>query len=379
MSFSPARVLFFIFFLTLLSPCFADNFDDLLDESGLAGSFSPTLRIGIKVDVDSVALSGDADVLASDGRVIGQIQGAYELAVRDGGISISGMKFGRGPIRLRSSLLPLKVGTTMLRGEVEVFLENGRLTVVNELGIEDYVRGVINKEAIPSWPLEAKKTQAVLARTFAVYQKMFNPRSRLFDLAPSVLDQVYGGLGREDLSSNRAVDETKGEVITIGSNPAKIYFHSTCGGTISSSAEVWGKDEPHLKEKACPYCRKSSLYRWTRKLDAADVAKKLAPAGISGGIKSIKAERGRTRVKNVVVNGRKISVNKFRELVGFSVVWSNDFTVQKNGNTLIFQGKGAGHGVGVCQWGMAGMAAQGKDHREILKFYLSGIEIRKMY
>lgn len=379
MSFSPARVLFFIFFLTLLSPCFADNFDDLLDESGLAGSFSPTLRIGIKVDVDSVALSGDADVLASDGSVIGQIQGAYELAVRDGGISISGMKFGRGPIRLRSSLLPLKVGTTMLRGEVEVFLENGRLTVVNELGIEDYVRGVINKEAIPSWPLEAKKTQAVLARTFAVYQKMFNPRSRLFDLAPSVLDQVYGGLGREDLSSNRAVDETKGEVITIGSNPAKIYFHSTCGGTISSSAEVWGKDEPHLKEKACPYCRKSSLYRWTRKLDAADVAKKLAPAGISGGIKSIKAERGRTRVKNVVVNGRKIPVNKFRELVGFSVVWSNDFTVQKNGNTLIFQGKGAGHGVGVCQWGMAGMAAQGKDHREILKFYLSGIEIRKMY
>ncbi|MBO4440669.1 SpoIID/LytB domain-containing protein [bacterium] len=351
----------------------------MLDESGLAGSFSPTLRIGIKVDVDSVALSGDADVLASDGSVIGQIQGAYELAVRDGGISISGMKFGRGPIRLRSSLLPLKVGTTMLRGEVEVFLENGRLTVVNELGIEDYVRGVINKEAIPSWPLEAKKTQAVLARTFAVYQKMFNPRSRLFDLAPSVLDQVYGGLGREDLSSNRAVDETKGEVITIGSNPAKIYFHSTCGGTISSSAEVWGKDEPHLKEKACPYCRKSSLYRWTRKLDAADVAKKLAPAGISGGIKSIKAERGRTRVKNVVVNGRKIPVNKFRELVGFSVVWSNDFTVQKNGNTLIFQGKGAGHGVGVCQWGMAGMAAQGKDHREILKFYLSGIEIRKMY
>lgn len=379
MSLSPAKAVFFLFFLTFLSPCFADGFDDLLDESGLEGSFSPTLRIGIKVDVTSVALSGDADVLDQNGSVTGQIQGAYELSVKDGEISISGTKFGRGPIRLRSSLLPLKIGTTMLRGEVEIFLQNGKLTVVNELGIEDYVRGVINKEAIPSWPLEAKKTQAVLARTFAVYQKMFNPRSRLYDLAPSVLDQVYGGLGKEDLSSNRAVNETKGEVITIGSNPAKIYFHSTCGGTISSSAEVWGKDEPHLKEKACPYCIKSSLYRWTRKLDTADVAKRLSPAGISGGIQSIKTERGRTRVKNVVVNGKKIPVNKFRELVGFSVVWSNDFTVQKNGKTLIFQGKGAGHGVGVCQWGMAGMAAQGKNHKEIVKFYLSGIEIRKMY
>jgi len=379
MSSSPVRAVFFLFFLIFLSPCFAEGFDDLLDESGLAGSFSPTLRIGIMVDVASAALSGDAEVLDLNGREIGQIQGTYELSVKNGEIAISGTKFGGGPIRLHSSLLPLKIGSTMLRGDVEVFLQNGKLTVVNELGIEDYVRGVINKEAIPSWPLEAKKTQAVLARTFAVYQKMFNPRSKLYDLAPSVLDQVYGGLGKEDLSSNKAVSETKGEIITIGSDPAKIYFHSTCGGTISSSAEVWGKDEPHLKEKSCPYCKKSSLYRWTRKLNAADVAKKLGPAGISGGIKSINVERGRTRIKNVVVNGKKIPVNKFRELVGFSIVWSNDFTVQKNGNTLIFQGKGAGHGVGVCQWGMAGMAAQGKNHQEILKFYLSGIEIRKMY
>ena len=89
--------------------------------------------------------------------------------------------------------------------------------------------------------------------------------------------------------------------------------------------------------------------------------------------------RGKTRVDSVVVDGKKIPVNKFRELVGFSVIWSNDFTVSKSGDTFVFSGKGAGHGVGVCQWGMAGMAKLGKTHYEILKFYLKGIEIRKMY
>ena len=172
-------------------------------------------------------------------------------------------------LKFSSELIPIKFEGKMFRGEIEVYLKNSKLIVVNKLDIEDYVKGVINKEAVPSWPIEAKKTQAVLARTFAVYQKMFNPRSEFFDLAPTVLDQVYDGLGKEDVTSVEAVNATRGEIITLGSDPAKIYFHSTCGGTISSSAEIWKKDEPHLQELKCPYCTKSSLYRWKRNLKAA--------------------------------------------------------------------------------------------------------------
>lgn len=364
----------FILF-TFVFPLHAFDVDELLDGDGLSNGFTHFLRIGIKTDISSFTIEGDAQILDKKEKAVSSVQGRFQVSAAAGGIKVGGKIFKEEMIKFSSELIPLKVEGRMFRGEIEVYLKNAKLIVVNKLDIEDYVKGVINKEAIPSWPIEAKKTQAVLARTFAVYQKMFNPRSTYFDLAPTVLDQVYDGLGKEDVSSVEAVNATKGEVITLGSDPAKIYFHSTCGGTISSSAEIWKKDEPHLQELHCPYCTKSSLYRWTRKLKAADLAKKL---GVKS-VKSIKTVRGKTRVDSVVVDGKKIPVNKFRELVGFSVIWSNDFSVSKNGGIFVFNGKGAGHGVGVCQWGMAGMAAQGKNHYEILKFYLKGIEIRKMY
>ncbi len=367
----PFLFIFFIFFFQI----YAFDIDEMLDGDGLSNGFTHFLRIGIKTDISSFSLEGDASISDKKEHIVGEIQGGVTVSADSGGIRVGGRVFKEEMIKFTSELIPLKVGGRMFRGEIEVYLKNAKLIVVNKLDIEDYVKGVINKESIPSWPLEAKKTQAVLARTFAVYQKMFNPRSAYFDLAPTVLDQVYDGLGKEDVSSAQAVNETKGEIITLGNNPAKIYFHSTCGGTVSSSAEIWKMDEPHLQQLSCPYCTKSSLYRWTRKLKASEIAKKLG----SKSVKSIKTVRGKTRVESVVVDGKKIPVNKFRELVGFSVIWSNDFTVSKSGDTFVFSGKGAGHGVGVCQWGMAGMAKLGKNHYEILKFYLKGIEVRKMY
>ena len=369
------RLSFLFFFFTFVFPIHAFDVDEFLDGDGLSSGFTHFLRIGIKTDIVSFSLEGDAQIFDKQELEVGKIQGQVSVSAEHGGIKVGSKVFKDSMLKFTSELIPLKFEGRMFRGEIEVYLKNSKLIVVNKLDIEDYVKGVINKEAIPSWPVEAKKTQAVLARTFAVYQKMFNPRSEFFDLAPTVLDQVYDGLGKEDVTSVEAVNSTKGEIVTLGSDPAKIYFHSTCGGTISSSAEIWKKEEPHLQELHCPYCTKSSLYRWKRNLKAADIAKKL---GVKS-VKSISTVRGKTRVDSVVVDGKKIPVNKFRELVGFSVIWSNDFTVSKSGANFVFSGKGAGHGVGVCQWGMAGMAAQGKNHYEILKFYLKGIEIRKMY
>lgn len=364
----------FIIFL-FFSSVYAFDIDEMLDDDGLSNGFTHFLRIGIKTDISSFQLEGDAQIFNKKEQVVGEIQGAVTVSAENGVIKVGSRIFKEEMIKFTSELIPLKVGERRFRGEIEVYLKNAKLIIVNKLDIEDYVKGVINKEAMPSWPIEAKKTQAVLARTFAVYQKMFNPRSPYFDLAPTVLDQVYDGLGKEDVTSVEAVNATKGEIITLGNNPAKIYFHSTCGGTISSSAEIWKMDEPHLQQLQCPYCTKSSLYRWKRNIKAADLAKKLGTKPV----KSIQVVRGKTRVDSVVVDGKKFQVNKFRELVGFSVIWSNDFSVSKSGDTFVFSGKGAGHGVGVCQWGMAEMAKLGKNHYEILKFYLKGIEVRKMY
>ncbi len=373
------KLLFFQIFIFLF-PLFSQNVEDMLTSEDSVEGFRPYLKIGIKVDVSSFVVEGDAEVLDETGKTAASIQGKYTVSVDGNLIKVGSQTLNSKMIKFSPKIMMIKIDGRMFRGEIEAWLIDGKMTIVNDLFIEDYVRGVINKEAIPSWPLEAKKTQAVLARTFAVYQKMNNPRSDKFDLAPSVLDQVYDGLDKEDVSSNKAVDETKGEVITKGSIALKIYFHSTCGGHTASSLEVWKKDDPHETGVKCPYCGKSSLYRWKRVLKADEIEKKLSSGGIkTGKIKSVKAVSGGLRVSSVAVNGISIPVNKFRELVGFSVIWSNDFTVKKDGKNLIFEGKGAGHGVGVCQWGMAGMAGAGKNYKDIINFYLKDIEIRKMY
>ena len=198
------KLSFLFFFLTFVFPVYAFDVDELLDGDGLSSGFTHFLRIGIKTDVVSFSLEGDAKVFDKKERAVGEIQGRVTVSAAQGGIKVGSKVFNGDMVKFTSELIPLKFEGRMFRGEIEVYVKNSKLIVVNKLDIEDYVKGVINKEAIPSWPVEAKKTQAVLARTFAVYQKMFNPRSEFFDLAPTVLDQVYDGLGKEDVTSVEA-------------------------------------------------------------------------------------------------------------------------------------------------------------------------------
>jgi len=367
--------LLFPFFL------FADDvLSQILRSEATVTSFDPTLRIGIVQSVDTLKIDGDAQMSGADGRVLGAIQGECRIApVATGKISVCGTTYP-APVTFTPKFSFMSVGGRMFRGKVEVILSGKGLTAVNALHIEEYVRGVINKEIMPGWHIEAKKAQAVLARTYAVHRKVMRPRTALYDLDPTVLDQVYGGLEKEDLTANKAVAETRGEILSYNDLPAEIYFHSTCGGRTASAKEVWGAAVPYLVPVKCDHCKNSSLYRWTRSLDAGEVSKKLAAAGFNvGKLKKVSVEKGDLRVAAVSVNGKRIEVNQFRKAVGYTTVYSNDFTVTLSGGKLTLSGKGFGHGVGACQYGMAGMAQAGKNWREILQHYLPGAEIRKMY
>jgi len=376
-SLSSAAALFLSF-----SALFAgdDVLTEILKSEATVASFDPTLRIGIVQDVDTLKIDGDARMLNGNGNDIGVIQGECRVVSAAGGMVAVCGKAYPAPLIFAPKFGFMSVEGRLFRGKVELALSGKGLTAVNVLHIEEYVRGVINKEIMPGWHIEAKKAQAVLARTYAVHKKVMRPRSALYDLDPTVLDQVYGGLDKEDLTANKAVAETRGEVLVYNNMPAEIYFHSTCGGRTASAKEVWGAEVPYLVPVKCDYCKNSSLYRWTRVLDADEVSKKLAAAGHAvGNLKKITVEKGDLRVAAVIVNGRRIEVNQFRKAVGFTVIYSNDFTVSLSGGKLTFSGKGFGHGVGACQYGMAGMAQSGKNWREILRHYLPGAEIRKMY
>ncbi len=367
-----------LFFTTAISA--DDVLSEILKSEATVTSFDPTLRIGIVQDAAELIFEGDAQLLDGDGRMIGAIQGRCRALPAAGGRqTICGIEYP-GTVVFAPKFRFMSVNNRLFRGRVESIRSEKGLTAVNDLHIEEYVRGVVNKEIMPGWHIEAKKAQAVLARTYAVHKKVLRPRNALFDLEPTVLDQVYGGLEKEDVSANQAVAETRGEVLVYRDLPAAVYFHSTCGGHTASAKEVWGTEMPYLVSVPCDYCKGSSLYRWSRVLDAREVTKKLDAAGYTvGTIKKIAVERGATRVAAVVVNGVRIEVNQFRKAVGFMTIYSNDFSVSLSGHTLTFSGKGFGHGVGVCQYGMASLAEKGKDWRTILRYYLPGIEIRKMY
>ena len=132
-------------FLVFIS-CFslsAFNVDEILDGEGLTSGFTNFLRIGIKTDVRSFMLEGDAQILDKKDKVISSVQGRFQVSAVTGGIKVGGRIFNADMIKFSSELIPLKVEDRMFRGEIEVYLKNAKLIVVNKLDIEDYVKGVI--------------------------------------------------------------------------------------------------------------------------------------------------------------------------------------------------------------------------------------------
>jgi len=148
---------------------------------------------------------------------------------------------------------PVRYNDHPYRGRIEVFTNlRGSLTVVNELGLEDYVRGVVANELSPGgYPaIEALKAQAIAARTYALKNRgQFT--SQGFDLLPTTRSQVYRGLTSENPLSTRAVDETRGLIATYAGEPINALYTSTCGGRTEDSENIFNDVVPYLRGREC--------------------------------------------------------------------------------------------------------------------------------
>jgi stage II sporulation protein D len=172
--------------------------------------------------------------------------------------------FAAGSGRLFSSSAPVMFGSDdekapvrfndkPYRGRIEVFANTrGALTVVNVIGLEDYVKGVVpNELSAGGYPLiEAHKAQAIAARTYALRNRgQF--MSQGYDLLPTTRSQVYRGLTSENALSSRAVDETRGMVATYNGEPINALYTSTCGGRTEDAANIFNDAVPYLKAREC--------------------------------------------------------------------------------------------------------------------------------
>jgi stage II sporulation protein D len=241
---------------------------------------------------------------------------------------------------------------------------------LREIPLERYVAGVLEKEVHGGWPLEALKAQAVAARTYALYRKL-KPRDTRFDVMADTTDQVFESDEGHSKLIVRAVLETEGETLQSGGKIFQAFFHSCCGGKSESANEVWAGayPEPVTAIHDDPYCARCPPARWEHRIDRGEFASvEVSERDASG------------RAKTVLVSPRSdkprtLPAIAFRQLLGNTNLKSTLFDVVEGGDQIVFEGRGAGHGVGLCQWGAKGMAEQGNSYREILDFYYPGAEI----
>lgn len=273
-------------------------------------------------------------------------------------------------------------GAVQVSGSIQLLRRGKGLLVVNYVDLEEYVKGVVPAEVNPAWHPEMLKVQAVAARTYALYQHMLSA-ARDYDVVAGTQDQVYRGRQGIDGRVVQAVESTRGMVVTHQGAPIYAAFSSTAAGITEDAMIVWSKDLPYLKGVECPFDIESPHYQWKASFTVDILEKNLRQQGFAvGTITAIApltySRAGRVATLRVVHSLGELVLRgeDLRKAVGYTVVPSTQFTIESIGRDVILSGYGAGHAVGLCQWGAKELAELGYSFSSILRYYYPGTELR---
>ena len=337
------------------------------------------VRVGIACGVDQVRVSGmKANKYYKDYRVTQSNSFPFRLEPRDGKININGRDY---------------------RGSLEIRKIDSNLWVINVLDIEEYLKGVVPCEigGVPEKQIEAAKAQAVAARTYALAH-MGQHKDLGFDLYATVQDQVYRGIACERAITNRAIESTAGEVLLYRNQPIEAKYHSTCGGRTADFSDIWsGRGPSYLRSVSCRYCSNSPHYEWKKELTKKEffnhlrnrlrkINMNIARDELIHSFRLNRNKRSKRVTHFVLVTNKEeytIPIYRLRTLFGQpgdpgGLLKSSYVYIKAKGDKVIIEGRGFGHGVGMCQFGALEMANRGKNYRQILYHYYRGTRIRKM-
>jgi stage II sporulation protein D len=340
------------------------------------------IRVALLKGVESIRVEGIGLLAANENGEPLRDSSAFFVVRNKDGLSVNGRAMRRLTV---SAPVFIKVNGKKYRGSVEISPADKGMLVVNELPMEDYLAGLINCEISSQWPMEAIKAQAVVARSYAFFQREAR-KYAIYHLESTVIDQVYDGCAIEDSRAVRGVRETSGEVLTYNNNVIQAFFHSNCGGHTESSENVWGYALPYLQGIDCSYCLSAPSAKWEQTLSLDKIESLLRSNGYQvAGLRDIKpGRRNRSgRMTDLTLIGIKerltISAVSFRKAIGYTLIKCTNFEVRIAGDDAVFSGIGYGHGVGLCQWGAKQRAGDGFDYREILIYYYPGTRLKKIY
>mgnify|MGYP000274198927 CR=1 FL=1 len=310
---------------------------------------------------------------------------------------------------------------TTYRGNFKIIFKKNYLTLVNLVNVEEYLYGVLPSEMPPHWDMEALKAQAVAARTYT-FEHLGRHKKDGFDLCAQQHCAVYRGIYGENERTNKAVDETRGEVL-YGSNYKilQTFYSLSCGGHTTDIYEAWGFKlcsslngvldgrhtlnnkwsfplapfflEEWVKMSPDVYCKVEgnyeSFFRWIRYMDSETLASYVGKKYDLGKIKEIKPVK---RAKSGALTRLYIEGEKGSKTVNFDIIrlilgkirsnvikWEYRKDAKGFIKDIYIYGAGWGHGIGMCQRGANGMAKEGKKYNEILYHYFPGSYIKKKY
>jgi stage II sporulation protein D len=308
--------------------------------------------------------------------------GPLRISPAGTGLDVDGRHRGQS-LRIRGPG-PHWTETHVVRGALEVQRTDRGLRVINRVALEDYVASTVGGELPHRWEEEVLKAQAVVTRTYALYQQS-RSQARAYDVSADTRHQVYAGVAGETPRIVEATRSTLGEVLLHEGELILAAFHSASGGRTASAGEVWGESIPYLQSQNVEGEEDSPYTYWRAVISGPKLARALVPLGLSAGaLREVRVvERSASgRARRVWVDGARgegsLSARDLRRVVGTSVIRSTLFDVREEGGDFIFAGSGHGHGVGMSQWGARAMARAGASYREILAAFYPGTELRRL-
>lgn len=360
-----------------------------------------------------VAISGGAQVEGANKKF--SVGSDVKVSVSGNTVKVNGKAVGNTAlIRPKSSGATFSALGQSYYGGLKVIARNGGMRLINEVGLEDYVAGVLPYEMSPSWPQAALEAQAVAARTYALHN-MANAKGQDYDVTPSTDYQVYKGSQGENTTTRSAVRHTQGMVMTYGGQAINALFHSDGGGYTEDAINVWGNDLPYLKGVK-DYSTHASTRSWLITTSRKDLEAKLRAAGKNvGTLKKIdltpmkkaplstsdRGVSGRVKQATFVGSSKKITLTgeQLRSIFGLKSTLFDFYvnhkpsvkeragrsyhTFSKKNDVVYILGHGWGHGLGLSQWGAYEMAQQAPTDKEyykaILHHYYTGIRLEKWY
>jgi len=323
---------------------------------GTPGAIEPVLPSTVRVRLFATQQPSEIRVTTADGQSILINAKQAAPAFRNAG-PVTIQTPGGAPIRLQ---YPLEVTAT-----------KGVLMIVNEIPFEEYVAAVLAGESLSFRSEESLKAMAVTVRTYASHF-LNRHQNEAFNFCDTTHCQDFRITAITD-RLRKAANDTRGQLITYGGQPISAYYHEDCGGITEAQS-------PYLQQLNDKFCVSRGRKRWKAELTMADIQSALGinnPSAIEIIDRSNSGRAQRLRVTGTET--RVMTAESFRLAIGRKLGWDRIrrdlYELRHSGNRFIFEGYGAGHGIGLCQDGAAVMGEQGFTYQQILAYYYPNTHI----